>query len=62
MDEAERLCDRIAIIVGGKLAACGTPAELLAQTGEATLEEAFVVLAGRDSLGRSEDQPPEDGP
>ncbi len=28
MDEAEQLCDRVAIIAGGKLAALGTPAEL----------------------------------
>jgi ABC-2 type transport system ATP-binding protein len=28
MDEAEHLCDRVAIIAGGKVAALGTPAEL----------------------------------
>jgi ABC-2 type transport system ATP-binding protein len=28
MDEAEQLCDRVAIIAGGRLAALGTPAEL----------------------------------
>jgi ABC-2 type transport system ATP-binding protein len=28
MDEAEQLCDRVAIIAGGKLAALGSPAEL----------------------------------
>ena len=28
MDEAEQLCDRVAIVTGGKLAALGSPAEL----------------------------------
>lgn len=31
MDEAERLCDRIAIMDGGKVIACDTPAELIRQ-------------------------------
>jgi ABC-2 type transport system ATP-binding protein len=35
MEEAERLCDRIAIIDGGKLLALGTLAELLTQHGGA---------------------------
>lgn len=61
MDEAERLCDHIAIIVGGRLAACGSPAELLAHTGKDTLEEAFVALAGRGGLARTDDQPPGNG-
>src|SRR5690606_13627540 len=30
MDEAERLCDHIAIIVQGKIVAFGTPADLIA--------------------------------
>ncbi|MDX2162600.1 MAG: ATP-binding cassette domain-containing protein [bacterium] len=56
MDEAERLCDVIAIIVRGKIVAQGTPAELIAQTGKANLEDAFVALAGgRDGLLRSQD-------
>ena len=53
MDEAERLCDNIAIIVDGKIAAFGTPAELMAQTGKSNLEDAFVTLAGR-RLSRSD--------
>ncbi len=32
LDEAERLCDRLAIIAGGRLAALGTPRELTAAT------------------------------
>ena len=30
MDEAERLCDRVAVIHDGRLLACGTPADLVA--------------------------------
>jgi ABC-2 type transport system ATP-binding protein len=33
MDEAEMLCDRVAIITGGRLAALGTPAELTRDRG-----------------------------
>jgi ABC-2 type transport system ATP-binding protein len=32
LEEAERLCDRIAIIVGGRLVATGAPRELIAQS------------------------------
>jgi sodium transport system ATP-binding protein len=46
MDEAERLCDHIAIIVAGKIVAYGSPAELKARTGRENLEDAFVELAG----------------
>jgi sodium transport system ATP-binding protein len=54
MDEAERLCDNIAIIVNGCIVACDTPAGLIAQTGKNNLEDAFVVLAGREGLAMSE--------
>lgn len=53
MDEAERLCDHIAIIVGGKIVAAGSPAELMTRTGKDNLEDAFVALAGREGLLRS---------
>ncbi|MGB1249950.1 MAG: ATP-binding cassette domain-containing protein [Candidatus Promineifilaceae bacterium] len=46
MDEAERLCDNIAIIVGGKIVAVGSPKTLIAQTSKNNLEDAFVELAG----------------
>ena len=32
-DEAERLCDRVALIQAGRLAACGRPAELISRSG-----------------------------
>jgi ABC-2 type transport system ATP-binding protein len=33
MEEAERLCDRLAVIDAGRIAALGTPAELIATVG-----------------------------
>ncbi len=46
LSEAERLCDRLTIVDHGRVVASGTPADLLRQTGQATLEEAFVQLVG----------------
>jgi ABC-2 type transport system ATP-binding protein len=43
MEEAERLCDRVAIIAGGRVQAEGRLAELKATTGMG-LEETFVQL------------------
>ena len=47
MEEAERLSDRIGVMLGGRLVACGTLAELEADTGKTGLEEAFVAIAER---------------
>ncbi len=47
MEEAEVLCDRVAIIDRGTLIALGTPAELKAQHGAKDLEEVFLQLTGR---------------
>ncbi len=44
MPEAEMLCDRIAIINQGKIAAIGTFEDLQEQSGEKALEEIFVRL------------------
>jgi ABC-2 type transport system ATP-binding protein len=44
MDEAE-YCDRISIMVDGKIAALGTPAELKAQFGVTSVDDVFVKLA-----------------
>jgi ABC-2 type transport system ATP-binding protein len=46
MDEAEQLCDRVAIISAGRLAAIGSPAELMAGAGEGELR--FTVDAPLD--------------
>jgi ABC-2 type transport system ATP-binding protein len=47
MDEAERQCSRIAIMDLGELVAQGTPAELRAEYGAATLEDVFTAATGR---------------
>jgi ABC-2 type transport system ATP-binding protein len=44
MDEAE-YCDRLSIMVSGRIAAIGTPAELKRQHGTASLDDLFVRLA-----------------
>ena len=44
MAEAEKLCDRIAIIHEGRLLGTGTLEELRQRTGERYLEDAFVSL------------------
>ena len=47
MDEAE-YCDRISIMVTGKIGAMGTPADLKKQFGVETIDELFVRLARPD--------------
>ena len=49
IEEAERLCDRVVVMAGGRVAATGTAAELVARTGRPTLEEAFIALTGREA-------------
>ena len=52
LDEAERLCDRIALINDGRMVAEGTPAELMALVArdygkEPTLENVFMTFTGK---------------
>ena len=42
--EAERVCDRIAIIADGRIRATGTPEEICREAGADTLEDAFLTL------------------
>jgi ABC-2 type transport system ATP-binding protein len=60
MDEAEQLCDRVAIVTGGKLAALGSPSEL---TQHAVADEIWfasapgldvIAIAGALGLGPGE--------
>ncbi|HEY8582250.1 MAG TPA: ABC transporter ATP-binding protein [Capillimicrobium sp.] len=53
LEEAERLCDRIAFIADGQIVAQGTSAELAAAYGVASLEDAYLALVGRDELSRA---------
>ena len=46
MQEVSALCDRIVILGHGKVAATGTAAELIAQVGATSLEDAFMRLLG----------------
>ncbi|MCM1148588.1 MAG: ABC transporter ATP-binding protein [Butyricicoccus sp.] len=45
LEEAEALCDRIAVMSRGRLRACGTAAELKALAGCENFEDAFVRLS-----------------
>ena len=47
MDEAERLCDRVAIVDQGKIIALGTPRELIAQVGGDHVIEFSVSTNGK---------------
>jgi ABC-2 type transport system ATP-binding protein len=56
LDEAERLCDRLAIIEAGRMVACDTPSNLLAHMGDEVLdirvdnpEPAIFSLLGADA-------------
>ncbi len=46
MQEVAALCDRIVILTHGKVIAEGTATDVLAWSGAATLEDAFVTLIG----------------
>lgn len=46
MDEAE-YCDRVSIMVDGRIEALGSPAELKSRYGAADMDEVFTLIAGR---------------
>jgi sodium transport system ATP-binding protein len=46
MQEVSALCDAIVVIAAGRVVARGTPDELRRQTGQDSLEDAFVALTG----------------
>ncbi|MFI7048414.1 ABC transporter ATP-binding protein [Streptosporangium sandarakinum] len=47
-DETEALCDRVTVLARGRVRAMGTPGDIVAQTGTASLEEAYFALEGAD--------------
>jgi len=52
MEEADRICDRVAILDEGRIVAQGTPAALKARVSrdgsEATMEEVFFAVTGKE--------------
>jgi len=46
MEEAEKLCDRVAIMDSGRIVAVDTPSNLMAKHG-GNLEDVYLKLAGR---------------
>ncbi|MBW1599788.1 ABC transporter ATP-binding protein [Streptomyces sp. JJ38] len=48
MDEAESLCDRVAVMDRGRVLRVGPPAELIGELGAASLEDVFLQLTGRE--------------
>ena len=47
MEEAERICDRLAIMDAGRIVAEGSPADLRERFGEPSLEGVFLKITGR---------------
>ena len=50
IEEAEALCDRVAILDYGKIIAMGPPQELIAEHNVKNLEEVFMKITGRSIL------------
>jgi ABC-2 type transport system ATP-binding protein len=46
IEEAEQLCDRVAILVNGTIKTVDTPENLIAATNSKNLEEAFIEITG----------------
>jgi ABC-2 type transport system ATP-binding protein len=51
LEEAEALCEEIALINGGKIAAHGTSEELKEHYNAASIEEVYLKVVGRDLSG-----------
>jgi ABC-2 type transport system ATP-binding protein len=52
MDEAERLCDRVAVLHNGRLVTCGRPVELVTASGSVRVRFSSPSAAGVDGLAR----------
>jgi ABC-2 type transport system ATP-binding protein len=53
LEEADQLCNKIAFIAEGQIAAEGTSEDLSERYGVANLEDAYLALVGRKELSRS---------
>lgn len=56
IEEAEQLCDNIALINGGKIVKTGTSNELKKHYNKTTLEDVYLALVGRKALAKSGDK------
>jgi ABC-2 type transport system ATP-binding protein len=52
MEEAERLCDRVAVLNDGRLVTCGRPIELVTATGTVRVRFSSPSAAGLEGLTR----------
>ena len=52
LEVVERICTRLVIINRGRQIAAGTPAEICAATGAASLDQAFNTLTGTRDVGK----------
>jgi len=50
LSEAERLCDRLVLIDGGKVVAQGVPKDLCEMAGKSNMEDAFISILGREDV------------
>lgn len=50
MDEVEHLCDKIAILKQGEILISGTVSEVIAESGKANMDEAFLYFAEEEAL------------
>ncbi|MCP2040730.1 ribosome-dependent ATPase [Neisseria sp. HSC-16F19] len=57
MNEVER-CDRISLMNRGRVLAVGTPAEVVAASGQANTEEAFIYYLQQDAAQEAQEQGP----
>jgi sodium transport system ATP-binding protein len=55
LEEARQVCDRIIIIHNGEVRADGSPQQLMEQTEQDSLEEAYVSLTADQARSRNED-------
>ena len=48
MQEVSALCDQIVVLAGGIVVAAGSPEDLLRETGQGNLEDAFIAAIGSE--------------